>query len=163
MFKSENELDKFIFDDCVVNNVILTDTEMIFELEALIVGERNSQNTNFTKSYADTAKMVLSDVEINSMVIAGYKVYDADDNLVETIDDKEILVDEYSKHFDAMKGAYLYRVLEDSSEDGKFTYDIEIESAYDNVQDLRSDTYVINASFSKSLISWDRYLNRVNN
>lgn len=163
MFKSENELDKFIFDDCVISDINFLDSDIVFELDALIVGERNSQNTNFTRSYADTAKMQLFNVDIKNMFVAGYKVFDADDNLLETIEDKPVSKEDYQSVLKKLNGAYLYRMLKNDSNDGKFEFDMEIESAYDgNVQDLRSDTFVISVSFDKCVISWDRYLNRVN-
>jgi len=46
-------------------------------LEALIVKERNTQNSNYIQGYADTTKLLLKAGEIVSPTLAGYKVYDA--------------------------------------------------------------------------------------
>ena len=59
MFVSTNEFDKFGYDDCLVKSIRETASGLVLELEALIVRARNSQNTNYTDSYADTTTLVL--------------------------------------------------------------------------------------------------------
>ena len=45
-FKSVNELEQFCFDDCQICEIKVSDKEVEFVLEALIVKRNNSQNTN---------------------------------------------------------------------------------------------------------------------
>ncbi len=60
MFKSINEVDKFRYDDCVINEVEIGDTSLCLRVEALIVKANNSQNSNYTESYADEAKILFT-------------------------------------------------------------------------------------------------------
>ena len=162
MFCSINELDKFSYDDCVINSFKVLDNSITLELEALVVKANNSQNSNYTESYADVTVMRLVDAKIERIILAGYKVYDADDNLLEEIPDKEIEADGYDEIISKLSGAYLYRVLQMDKIGDKEIYDFEIEfESGEQMQDLRNDTYVLSIAMSKSEVSWDRYLNRV--
>ena len=63
-FKSVNEIEKFTFDDCVISSFKVNEAGIILVLEALIVDSNNSQNTNYTESYADTTTVRLLDGKI---------------------------------------------------------------------------------------------------
>jgi len=168
-FVSKNEIEQFSFEDCQISSVEKTENDIIFYLEALMVRERNSQNTNYTLSYADTTKAILSNAKIYSVVLAGYKVFDANDNLVENVEDKIVAKEEWDNVFSNLKNAYLYRMISITDEekagleDAKaFVYDIEVEAFEDpDIQDLREDAYTLRIGFDKSTFSWNRYLNRV--
>lgn len=160
-FVSRNEIGQFDFTDCRITSVTQNGADMEFELESLIVLENNSQNSNYTKSYADTSKMTLKESIIESIMIAGYKTYDAYDNLVSEVADKVIEEKQYGEVLTHIKGSYLYRMVK-VSEDEKLTYDLEIEElGEDGLLDLRNDTYVIRVTFTECIIEWDKYLNRV--
>lgn len=162
-FVSKNEIEQFSFDDCQIAEFNIASDYIELKLDGLIVNERNTQNANFTKSYADTTKLRLNDGKILSVVIAGFSVYDADDNLIERIDDKEVAPMEWDSIPNKIKGAYLYRMLGEKNDD-RYVYDLEIEQYTETgVPDLRDDTYIIKIEFSESIFSWDKYLNRVQN
>lgn len=159
---AQNEIEQFLFDDCQITDFKSDEKDIRFTLEALIVLEGNSQNSNYTKSYADTTILTLKDAKIESITLAGYKLYDANDNLLEEIPDKSVAKVEWNKCLTALKDMYLYRVyLVEKTEDG-FVYDFETEQfSVEPVPDLREDSYIIRISFSESVFSWDKYLNRV--
>ena len=53
-YKSMDEIEQFRFDDCQIDSFRTIGQDLILEVEALIVRANNSQNTNYTESYADT-------------------------------------------------------------------------------------------------------------
>lgn len=161
MFKSVDELNKFEFDDCIMSSFEIEENEICMELDSLIVASNNSQNTNFTRSYADTARFVLKNAVITGITLAGYKVYDANDQLLEEVPDKEVPEGEWKEVVKLFKDAYLYRVLEDVDGDDR-KIDLEIEfPTHEAVADLRDDSYIVHVVAKGSIITWERYLNRV--
>ena len=78
MFKSIDEIDKFSYEDCVLTGMEWAEDGLIFEVEALIVKENNSQNSNFTESYAGPATIKLVDGRITDVIKTGFKYYDAE-------------------------------------------------------------------------------------
>ena len=66
----------------------------MFLVEALIVAPHNSQNHNFTKSYADETTIRFENAKVIKGIREGYKRYDADDNLLETIEDQPLSIAE---------------------------------------------------------------------
>ena len=86
-FKSVNEIEKFTFDDCVISSFKVNEAGIILVLEALIVDSNNSQNTNYTESYADTTTVRLLDGKIISAKKDGYRYYDANEVLMEEVPD----------------------------------------------------------------------------
>ena len=156
MFESVNELDKFIYDDCVVKDFKYDSGRIKIELDALIVAESNSQNAN-------TATMILSNASIDKIIIAGYKEYDANDVLINSVDDRELGMLEYDAVFKKLIDTYMYRMMYMGKEGAVYKFDAEFETPADDpvAADLRTDTYVISMSFEKSVVSFERYLNRV--
>ena len=93
-FQSVNELEQFSFQDAQIKDFQVSEGVIFFELEAVIVKARNSQNANFTDSYAGTLSMRLLGGKIQKAVKEGYKYYDANDVLVEEIPDESLSEEE---------------------------------------------------------------------
>jgi len=163
-FESINELDKFIFDDCQITGVEFNGENLVFTLEALIVGSKNSQNTNYTESYADTTTFVLRGARIEEFIIEGYKLYDAEDNLQEEIPDKPISEAEYDRMLKEIKDGYMFSAECIKKTDTGSTYEFEVDMSAineDGLVDPYSTTYQLTISFDEARVTWDRYLNRV--
>ena len=56
-FKSMNEVENFRYDDCRILKRKNTEPDFVLEVEALIVKSNNSQNSNYTESYADVTQI----------------------------------------------------------------------------------------------------------
>lgn len=157
-FTSINEPDQFSYEDCGISRYEHSNGRMVLELEALIVKAGNSQNTNYTESYADTATAEFGHPEVTELVKEGYKYYDANDRLVEDVPDETMDLSGAEAFLKSCVGAYLYEVVQ--VEEGVYRLGIEFpgEDEYDNTGTtcyhliLRSDRFQV---------SWDRYLNRV--
>ena len=160
-FKSINEIEKFTFDDCVISSFKVNEAGIILMLDALIVDSNNSQNTNYTESYADTTTVRLLDGKIISAKKDGYKYYDANEVLIEEVPDLVLSEEETSKIIKSCGGAYLYYMEEDKeNESSESIYNIGIEFV-DEDDNTASDSYEIKVSFKEAIFSWEKYLNRV--
>ena len=78
-FKSVNEVEKFRYDDCCIIKRKDIEADLVLEVEALIVKGNNSQNTNYTESYADVTQIIFKDATIVKGIKDGMRRYDADD------------------------------------------------------------------------------------
>lgn len=153
-FISKNEINKFRFDDCVLNELDRDKSTMHLSVDALIVKANNSQNSNYTDSYADTAMITLKNIEIVALLKEGYNRYDADDNLLEEIPDEPIAPSDYPETFKSWAGAYLARFEE---EDGEYVIEIEMTDEVGAI----ADSYELHVASDNLTVTWERYLNRV--
>lgn len=151
---SKNEVDKFAFDDCVINEFSRDKNGFKMSLDALIVKARNSQNTNYTDSYADTTICSLKGIDIVAVLKEGYNRYDADDNLLEEVPDEPIAPENYAELFKKFPGSYLANFYKDEEE-----YVMEIEIVEEN--DGISEAYEIHVIAENVYFTWENYLNRV--
>ncbi len=163
-FKSVNEIYNFDFQDAQIVDFKQNNEGINFNIEALIIEPENSQNENYTKSYADTVRVHLANAKIISAVKCGYKKYDANNKLVEEVPDKLIENEALKIILKASVGAYLFAMdANPESNEEMFSYDISLEfpskEEYDNIG---SQIYTIKVNFTKSVFEWDRYKNRVN-
>lgn len=168
MFVSVNEFDKFGYDYCLVKSIRETASGLVLELEALIVRARNSQNTNYTDSYADTTTLVLEKTSIESMIREGYRRYDANDKLIEEVPDEVVAKDTWKKFFDKNESVFLIEFSasghdghegqgENTGYEGFMVFEMPAEIG-DN-----PETFEMKVSFAKAEFSWERYMNRVQN
>ena len=157
MYTSVNETDKFGYNDCVLNRAELGNGFLSLSLEALIVKGDNSQNSNYTDSYAGESVMTFEGVKVVSLIRQGMKYFDADDHLINEVPDEElnvILTDIpslLSKKF----------LLEVSRKEGKL-YSLQVETPIEEYGDI-SDIYELTVESDKVTVTWEKYMNRVQN
>lgn len=159
-FKSVDEIEQFQFDDCRISRFELTDAGISLELEALIVKSNNSQNTNYTDSYAGTTHVRLIDGKITDGVKDGYKYYDANDVLIREVSDTALSEEEIKAFPKLCEGAYLYTLEKDREENGLYYYNMGVEFV-DETDNTMADSYSLHIVFSKAVFEWERYMNRV--
>ncbi len=156
-FQSVNELEQFSFQDAQIKKFAVSEELISFELEAVIVKARNSQNANFTDSYAGTLSMRLLGGNIQKAVKEGYKYYDANDVLVEEVPDTPLSDAEIAALIKGSKDYYLFDVVkveDDQNDTGHFLYLFGIDADEET-------SYWFQIEFDKSLLEWERYMNRV--
>ena len=156
-FQSVNELEQFSFQDAQIKDFQVSEGVIFFELEAVIVKARNSQNANFTDSYAGTLSMRLLGGKIQKAVKEGYKYYDANDVLVEEIPDEALSEEEIAALVKGSKDYYLFDVVkveDDQNTTGHFLYLFGLDADEET-------SYWFQIEFDKSILEWERYMNRV--
>lgn len=156
-FCSVNETSKFGYNDCIIVKSEIREDGIKFELEALIVRANNSQNTNYTDSYAGETCCYMKNGKIKSFVKAGYKYYDANDNLIEEKPDEELKLT--NKEAEALLTEIYMSELE-KNDDGTYTVVAEVisEDISENV-----DVYIITIECDEVEMTWEHYMNRVQN
>lgn len=168
MFVSVNEFDKFGYDDCLVKSIRETASGLVLELEALIVRARNSQNTNYTDSYADATTLVLEKAFVESMIREGYRRFDANDKLIEEVPDEIADKDTWKHFFDKYESVFLIEFS--ASKHGSYEEQGEF-AGYEGIMVFEMpaeigdnpETFEMKVSFAKAEFSWERYMNRVQN
>lgn len=159
-FQSVNEIEQFCFDDCVITDFEVTGSQINLELEALIVKRNNSQNTNFTESYAGTTRVRLLGGRVLSGVKDGLKYYNADGKLLNEIPDESLSQRQLKDLPSQSKGAYLYMMDREKTEGDLFYYTLGIEFV-DDYDNTMADSYRLSVCFEKAVFSWEHYMNRV--
>lgn len=160
-FKSVNELETFTFKDCTISRFEVLPDLVRFELEALIVEPRNSQNTHFTQSYAGTAYLRLTEAEVLSGVKVGYRTYDADGKLTGETPDEILTPEELSALPERSEGCFLpgIEVRPDGPEKtAVITVEFPPEEQYDT---LPTESYEVTVRFKDLIVEWDFYMNKV--
>lgn len=159
-FQSIDEIEKFSFEDCKIDKFQVKENQICMELEALIVKPDNSQNTNYTESYAATTTVKFAKGKILSGMKDGYKYYDANDVLQKEVPD-EPLTEEQLKEFPiSCEGAYLFSMEKLRQENDLYYYELSIEFG-DEEDNSVADSYRLQICFEKAVFTWEEYLNRV--
>ena len=176
-FQTVNELEHFSFEDCVITGVRYQEGRLSVILEALIVLPENSQNKNYTKSYAGEAELLLRDCRLVSAVREGYRYMNADGVLLETAPDIPLGEQALKELKARVPGAYLFSAAPseagrsrkadggeaDAEENGpKQCYSFRIEFPPEEEFDtLPTESYELVFTFREAIVSWDHYMNRV--
>lgn len=154
MFKSVNEVDKFRYDDCVITGVEIGDDYLHLKTEALIVKANNSQNSNYTDSYASETTISFTGATPVKAIKIGYKKYDANDKLIEAVEDKEIdlATADFRKLF---KDMYLNDLVKAGD-----SCSICV-TGMDDDPTVVCDSYELYLDCDEVSMSWEKYLNKV--
>ena len=97
---------------------------------------------------ANNVILTFTEATLLKVVAEGYKVYDANNQLKETIDDTIISPDDYAAFFKERENNTIYSIA--SSNDTHCI--ISIDSEY--------ETYLVEADYSQSIVEWDRFLKK---
>lgn len=154
-FISINEVDKFSYNDCICVGIEEKENKIVFDLESLIVRGNNSQNSNYTDSYADATVMTIAGGKIIKVLKVGYEYYDANDNLIESVPDEECALDseDWTKKFTKTFLTEVKRIDEN-------LYSLVFEMP-DEDPSAVTDSFEMIVSGDKVSFSWERYMNRV--
>lgn len=161
---SINEIEEFSYKDCRITGFEVEKDCITLVLEALIVKKNNSQNTNYTDSYAGTTIARFIKGKITDGVKDGYKYYDANEVLINEVPAYKLTEEELEKFPKQCENAYLYFLNKNDNdkEDEMMSYSLGIEFE-DESEGTVSDSYCLNILFEKAVFEWDRYMNRVQN
>ena len=161
-FQSVNEFSHFSFSDCVLTGIEQNPAGIQLTLEALIVLPENSQNTNFTKSYAGPVQLRLIGGQLTDSIKEGYLYRDADGKLLESVPDTVLSPAEVEALLPTFRDVYLFQILSETRADGRVLLELGIEFPQDEEFDtLVTPSYRIGVRCEKAVFGWDYYMNRV--
>lgn len=155
MFKSENEIEKFNYDDCIISDFKIMEDKIVLILNSLIVCANNSQNSNYTDSYAGETRLCFEAGKIEAFLKEGYKYYDANDKLISEFKDENIEIDgfDFEKTF-----SKVFLIGISINEKNQYVLRVEMPEAEAVTV---TDTYEIIISAVNVNFSWEKYMNRV--
>ena len=162
-FKAVDEIFNFDFQDALASKFKLNDDGISMELEGLIVEPENSQNENYVKSYADKVNVRFLDGKILGGLKDGYRRYDANDKLIEDVDDISMDSEEIKILLKSAGSFYLYGMnYNKDSKEGSYIYSLLIEfPSKEEYSSSNLTSYEVKISFKSAIFEWDKYLNRV--
>lgn len=162
-FQSVNELHLFSFKDCVLERFEILGSVIRLSVNSLIVLPANSQNTNFTKSYAGPSTIRLLNASLLSVSKDGYRYFDANGTLLKELPDTPLSDAEISELLSRLTACNLSEVIPDhSNAHTPPVCEIGIEFPPENPYDtLPTDSYRLRIRFDRAIVEWDFYMNRV--
>ena len=158
MFVSKDEIENLGFDDCRIESVEISGQTIDLWVEALIIEPKNSQNEQFTRSYADRTRIRLENCRIVRAVKEGYRSYSADDVLLEEIPDQPLNQEQAQKILKQAPGHYLYDMKKTERQNEIV---LGIEEITEDPTGIDADSYQVLIECRQVTASWERYLNRV--
>lgn len=161
-YQSVNEIDQFSFRDCVIDEFKISDSQVTLMVEALIVLPRNSQNGNFTESYAGPTTIRLIGGEVRKGIRDGYRYYDANEVLISEKPDEDLTEEELANFPVMCEGSYFFAMDYVGKEENKQIYELSFEFV-DAEEGTAADSFRIEVAFEKAIFNWEMYLNRVQN
>lgn len=180
-FQSIDELRNFGFEDAQVFGIKVNENVLEMEIEALIVLPRNSQNSNYTESYAGTVSARFEGAKVIEMQKDGLRRYDANDVLLEEVPDEMIPMIGIAGSLKSMDEAFLPFIeeldkrdfipvcktapekVEEAAGDRKYFAEVGFEvPQFDDPSGLESTNYTLRIAYDKVIFSWEHYMNKVN-
>lgn len=147
-YKSTDELEQFSFEDAAIASISYSGSTFILELDNVTILADNRHNRDIHDMRANNVIVTFTDASLTKVVAEGYKVYDADNNLKETVDDTLIVPEKYTDFFKEQENNTIYSIEQLS--EGHCT--ISIDGEY--------ETYFIETTYTHSFVEWDRFLKK---
>lgn len=156
-YRVVNEVNNFDYRDSYTTQAEINGKSIVLHVEALIVKSNNSANSNYTNSYAAESRIEFTNATITKLVKLGYRRFDANDNLIEEIKDKE----EPFAAIDMEKlMSKVFVTGIEKAENSDSIYHLMIELP-DEEPGAITDEYDIEIVCDEIITSWDSYMNRV--
>ena len=108
-----DEWENFEFQDAGIGQIHMENGHLYLELGYVTILPDNSCNRDIRKMGTNELTLQLQHVQIERIVEEGYKLYDADGNFTESIEDKELTPEEYPGWMEAMAGGAVIRSFAD--------------------------------------------------
>lgn len=145
-YRTENELEHFQFKESYISEIQAVNGTFCMLLDNVTILPENSCNRDIRIMRANGLWLKITEAELLSMVEEGYKVYDADGNLLRREDDREIAPEAYAQHLKELAECMVYAVEKSEGE-----YRISI--------DTEDHTYFVRVAGTGDVETWDRFLN----
>jgi len=147
-YRTTNELEHFDFSDAYIAEVQATSGFFHIILDNVTILPENSCNRDIRAMRTNQLRLKIENAVVESIVEEGYKVYDANGNLKEAVEDQEIAKENYFSVMKEFSGGLIYSL---SKQETKYLFTIDAES---------ERTYVLCVSGEGDVEEWDRFFNR---
>ena len=147
-YTTTNEFEHFDFLEVHVNDIMFANGVFKIGLDDVKILPENSCNRDIRKMRTNGLILSLSDAEILSFVEEGYRIYDADGNLMREDEDTAIEEADYTETMNYFLDGYAFVIEKSSDNEYIFVIDGTDEHTYNVVVTADGDSE-----------EWDRFMN----
>lgn len=149
-YQTTNEWNHFGFQEAYISEIQKVNGSLQFTLDNVTIEPENSQNRDIRQMRANGLYVTIQDAQIERLVEEGYKVYNADGQLMEQYEDREIAPEDYNEILKSLAdGESCIFAMEKKDHRYIFTIDGSSER-----------TYVLYLTGTRDMEQWDRFLNK---
>lgn len=146
MYKTTNELNHFQFEEAYVDEIRMNLDTFVLTLENVKILPENSCNRDIRLMRTNGIEVKIPEATIESVVEEGYRRFDPDGKLIETVDDKIIEPAEYTNLFKSFEGSQIYSLEKK-------------EDKYLILVDAPEHIYDITVTGGDDIEEWERFIN----
>lgn len=152
-YKSINELSNFEFHDAIIKKINFNGKELILIVSSLNATIQNSKNDFEKDMCIEKANLIFENVNIESIVFSAYKNFDADGNLINSVEAVYVEPKEYKNILKTKDNDYgwfyaMGELLQLSDKTYKVSFDME---------GYFVGFYAITFKFSKVTVEWNNF------
>ncbi len=144
-YTTTNELSGFDFKDAYIGEIRAMSETFTMGLDNVTILPENSKNRDIRKMRTNQLLLKIRGAKIEDFVEEGYKIYDANGNLKEQINDRPIAPEEYTEEFKKLEGCVI-----NTLEKGEDAYEFSI--------DTEDHTYLLRVAGTEDTEEWERFM-----
>lgn len=145
-YKTTNELEHFEFRDACIAEMRAANGVFSMILDNVTILPENSCNRDIRRMRTNQLLFRISEAAIENFVEEGYRVYDADGNIMRREEDRPVEPEQYGDVFRELEGCVLYAVEKKNS-----VYEISI--------DTEDHTFFLRVAGESDTEEWERFMN----
>ena len=148
-YQTTNEWNHFGFQEAYISEIQKVNGGFQFTLDNVTIEPDNSKNRDIRQMRANELYVTIQDAEIERLVEEGYKVYNANGQLMEQYEDRDIAPENYNEILKSLTdGESCIYALEKKDDVYIFTIDASSER-----------TYVLYMKGTRDIAQWNWFLN----
>jgi hypothetical protein len=147
-----DELNHFSFHDAEIQKIDFCFGNMKWQVTAANATIQNTQNSLQKDMCIDEAEIIFEDVQVEKIVFSAYKVFDSNNNLIQSVEEKIADSDEYIDILENTVSGFCYIYSMENLlklDDKKYSVCFNIDGSVGN--------YYLTLLFSKSIVQWNKY------
>ncbi len=149
-YQTTNEWNHFGFQEAYISEIQKVNGGFQFTLDNVTIEPDNSKNRDIRQMRANELYVTIQEAEIERLVEEGYKVYNANGQLMEQYEDRDIAPENYNEILKSLTdGESCIYALEKKDDVYIFTIDASSER-----------TYVLYMKGTRDIEQWNRFLNK---
>lgn len=146
MYKITNELNHFNFEEAYIDEIRMNLDTFSLYLENVKILPENSCNRDIRLMRTNDLELKIPTAKIESVVEEGFRRYDPDGKLIETVDDKVVEETLYAELFKSFEGSTIYSIERQ-------------ENKYLILVDAPEHIYDITVVGGDDIEEWERFIN----
>lgn len=145
-YKTTNELEHFEFRDACIAELRAANGVFSMILDNVIILPENSCNRDIRRMRTNQLQLRIGEAVIETFMEEGYKVYDANGNVMRQEADRPVDAGDYADTFKNLEGCILYAIEKK-------------EGAYEISIDTEDHTFFLRITGEHDTEEWERFMN----